>query len=107
MSLVIQCVPSPEQVNDRLARGKTREEAYKIHNYKLKLGKKNPFRDFAGKQDDINRLVISKRVIAVATGKELAVIRTHMKNLRWPISSVEPVVWTGDDARFIALNFEF
>lgn len=102
---------------ERLERGESIEQTNKPIFIVLKVGKPNPFREeLEGKVErKANKdptpfafMLNSEQILVSASGAELELIRTHMTNVPWCIkSSTNKVIWMGDHAKFIALNFDF
>lgn len=105
MVLSVDLFPSKQMMYEALDNGKDIKKASTARRVSWKTGEKNPFRDLQG--TDFIDLINCQGVMATATRKELILIRTHLKGIPWPISSIEPVYWFDEHAKFIALNFEF
>ncbi len=81
--------------------------------YEWTYEKPNPFIISRGKkynkdsQHAWTDLVNSDRVITMVSGPELELIKTHFQNIPWVISQRSACDWTGEMAKFIALNFDF
>lgn len=81
--------------------------------YKWYHDEPNPFIESVNKKaNKENRyawedLVNADRVVTRAYGPELELIRTHFQNIPWVINQRNECEWTGETAKFIALNFDF
>jgi len=105
MAIIVHILPTQDKIQEAVRCGESLKAARTGKVVYLRKGEKNPYRSFSSEEfiDMLNCVA----VLVSASGPELALIRTHLKNIPWPISSVEPAVWSGDHARFIALNFDF
>lgn len=120
MALVVQVWPNRAIQLSRIDEGKSVEKANSPLIVDLEVGGTNPFRKAvfgkpaqdskkdASDIDAFSFLLNGDQIMVVASGPELDLIRTHMSNIPWVIkSSRNSVIWMGDHAKFIALNFNF
>lgn len=78
-----------------------------VGEYEWSFKDKNPFIYGKKGRNPWEELVNAQTVVVKADGAELELIRTHFQNIPWVINRRGICEWTGEFAKFIALNFDF
>lgn len=115
-----QAAPSTSDVYEALFKGTVLSEVFAkintpeplkpedyIGEYEWSFKEENPFIYRKKGSHSWEDLVNSTTVVTKADGPELELIRTHFQNIPWVINRRGTCEWTGEFAKFIALNFDF
>jgi len=118
MTITVQIWPNSALRLKRFHRKMSTDEINQAVTFSWEAGEENPFRADILKSKKTEKqkeepgpgqfILNAEQIMVVANGSELDLIRTHLNNTPWPIKDGKhPVIWFGDQAKFIALNFVF